>query len=281
MSKVNPSKGMRDFLPSEKRVRESVIKKIRKVYTSFGYDEIETPALENIKRLLSSDGGENLSLIFSTLKRGLDPDDPILPINAVDLGLRYDLTVPLARYYASNHSNLPDVFRAIQIGPVWRGERPQKGRFRQFTQCDIDIIGLTNEQAEVELISVTVLALNELNIKNITVRLNDRKLLVSFLLNFGFPSELHSSILISIDKLDKVGPDGVVAELNRKFPESSGSISKLSSFLKMFSTLEKSGEYAFSDAAKLLPSSTSQSLLDTLENIMKNVIKGVPETSIR
>ena len=164
MSKVLPAKGFRDFAPALKRRKEELLATIRACYLRYGFDEIETPAAEPIERLRGSEGGENLAMIFEVLRRGLTPGDLRSaegPGDLVDLGLRYDLTVPLARYYASNHAELPAVFRAIQIGPVWRAEKPQKGRYRQFTQCDIDILGEPSALAEIELIVATLDALRD------------------------------------------------------------------------------------------------------------------------
>ena len=208
---VNPPRGMRDLLPAFKETREAVLAVIRRQFSLYGYQEIETPALEELSRLLSSDSGENEKLIFRVLKRNLEQNPD--PANLADLGLRFDLTVPLARFYATNRALLPEVFRSIQIGPVWRAERPQKGRFRQFTQCDLDVIGEPGILAEIELIAATFKTLAALGIVGAVVRLNDRRLLHAMLDKRGFAAPDHGRALISIDKLDKIGLDGVRREL--------------------------------------------------------------------
>ena len=282
MSKsIGPARGMRDFLSSDKRKREKAIGKIRQVYRSFGYEEIETPALENIDRLLGSEGGENLNMLFKVLKRGLPAKELIELENAVDLGLRYDLTLPLARFYASNMGKLPSVFRTVQIGPVWRAERPQKGRFRQFTQCDIDIIGMADERAEVELIAITLLALEALKISNVTVRLNDRQLLVSILDAFNFSREVHSTVLIGIDKIDKIGVAGVSEELSSRLPDAGDSIKPLILFLQEACAIVEQGGDSFETIPPILPPGVDSSLVDTLQSIAKNVMEGLPSACIR
>lgn len=207
---------MRDFLPTEKARRERVLQRIRSVYRAHGFDEIETPVVEDSARLHAGLGGDNEKLAFAVMKRGLTMDalaEAATPLDLADLGLRFDLTVPLARFYASNRGQLPSVFRAIQIAPVWRAERPQKGRYRQFVQCDIDIIGEPGIIAEVELISATAAALEALGVPGCSIRVNDRRLLTAWLAAFEVPDALRPAALISMDKLDKIGLDGVVAEL--------------------------------------------------------------------
>lgn len=208
-SAVQPARGFRDYLPSDKRKREAVLASIRRSFYAFGFREIETPAMEPLERLQSSEGGENEKLIFKVLRRGLDRDEQVTVSDACDLGLRYDLTVPLVRFHATNGHALPSVFRAMQIGPVWRAERPQKGRYRQFLQCDIDILGEPSIQAEVELVNGVLFALEELGIEGCTVRLNDRRILDSMLAAFGIEPAMRPGALITIDKLDKIGVEGV------------------------------------------------------------------------
>jgi histidyl-tRNA synthetase len=218
-STVNPPRGMRDFLPAEKAKREAALAVIREVYRGHGFDEIEAPALEDVERLHAGIGGDNEKLAFSVLKRGLQPDDlqqaaqvgDVLAL--ADLGLRYDLTVPLARYYASNQADLPPVFRSLQIGPVWRAERPQRGRYRQFVQCDIDVLGEAGAIAELELIAATTEALAALGLTGTTVRVNDRRILNRVLATWGVAGTAASRALVTIDKLDKIGVAGVVGEL--------------------------------------------------------------------
>jgi histidyl-tRNA synthetase len=232
-SPVNAPRGMRDFLPAEKARRERVLGVIRDTYLAHGFDEIETPVMEDSARLHSGLGGDNEKLAFGVLKRGLTPDnihDAKDALDLADLGLRFDLTVPLARFYATHRAELPKVFRAIQIAPVWRAERPQKGRYRQFVQCDIDIIGEPGPLAEVELISATAATVRALGIEGCSIRINDRRLLTSMLTVLGFPAAEHNAVLITVDKLDKLGVSGVVAELrDRAFPV--GPVDALHEFL--------------------------------------------------
>jgi len=214
---VNPPRGMRDFLPADKARRERVLAVIRQRYRAHGFDEIETPVVEEYDRLHAGIGGDNEKLAFNVLKRGLDAEAihaaADTPGDLSDLGLRYDLTVPLARFYASHRAELPAVFRAIQIAPVWRAERPQKGRYRQFMQCDIDIIGDATARAEAELVVASLDTLDALGLEGGTIRINDRRLLDWMLDSFGFAADERPGVLITIDKLDKIGPDGVAEEL--------------------------------------------------------------------
>lgn len=219
-SPITPPRGMRDFLPAEKARREHALGVIRRSFAAHGFDEIETPVVEDVARLHSGLGGDNEKLAFSVLKRGLGGDDLRAAIESgdtlalCDLGLRFDLTVPLARFYATHRAELPPVFRSIQIAPVWRAERPQKGRYRQFVQCDIDIIGEGSQLAEVELITATAAALEALGLTGCTIRINDRRILNGLLEYCGFAESRWPQVLISIDKLDKIGAEGVVAELS-------------------------------------------------------------------
>lgn len=247
-SPVTPPRGMRDFLPGDKARRELALGLIRRTYTSHGFDEIETPVMEDIQRLHSGLGGDNEKLSFRVLKRGIaavdiqaaaDKDDAD---SLADLGLRFDLTVPLARFYATHRADLPTVFRAIQIAPVWRAERPQKGRYRQFVQCDIDIIGDASSLAEAELLTATLATLDALGLEGCRVRINDRRLLIGMLDAFGFPAEDHAFVLITVDKLDKVGAAGIVSELRAKAPALEQAILALESFL---SRIQDLGEPAF------------------------------------
>ncbi|HEU4756012.1 MAG TPA: histidine--tRNA ligase [Agromyces sp.] len=216
---VTPPRGMRDFLPAEKARREHALSVIRGVFATHGFDEIETPVMEDSSRLHAGLGGDNEKLAFAVMKRGITPEDLAAAaasgdaLSLADLGLRYDLTVPLARFYATHRAALPPVFRAIQIAPVWRAERPQKGRYRQFVQCDIDIIGEPGHLAELELLTATVDALDALGLEGCRIRLNDRRILARILGSWGVPEELRERALITIDKLDKIGPEGVAAEL--------------------------------------------------------------------
>lgn len=232
---------MRDFLPADKARRERVLSVIRERYRAHGFDEIETPAVEDYERLHAGIGGDNEKLSYSILRRGIDAD----AIRAVaedptalsDLGLRYDLTVPLARFYASNRGQLPAVFRSIQIGPVWRAERPQKGRYRQFVQCDIDIMGDDSSRAEAELVVASLDAVDALGLAGASVRINDRRLLDWMLDDFGFTAEERPGVLITIDKLDKIGQGGVAKEL-RERGASAAAVEAFDGFLRRPQTLE-------------------------------------------
>ncbi|MCB1272829.1 MAG: histidine--tRNA ligase [Leucobacter sp.] len=216
---VNPPRGMRDFLPADKARREHALGVIRGVYRAHGFDEIETPVVEDWSRLHAGLGGDNEKLSFSILKRGITPEalDAAArtgdPEALADLGLRFDLTVPLTRFYASHRAELPPVFRAIQIAPVWRAERPQKGRYRQFVQADIDIIGEPGLLAEIELITATSHTLATLGLAGCVIRVNDRRVLTGLLAHCGFGDDQHGRALITVDKLDKIGTTGVVDEL--------------------------------------------------------------------
>ncbi|MBE6693316.1 MAG: histidine--tRNA ligase [Ruminococcaceae bacterium] len=208
-------KGMRDILPAEMEIREYLQSRLKNIYTSFGFTQIETPCMERIENLTNKQGGENEKLIFKVLKRGekLSEADLTNPDELADSGMRYDLTVPLSRYYANNAGNLPMPFKALQVGSVWRADRPQKGRFRQFTQCDIDILGDPTNNAESELIYVTSLFLDSVGVSGNTVMINDRRVLKGMAKKSGFAEEEYSRVFIILDKYDKIGEDGVRAEL--------------------------------------------------------------------
>lgn len=215
-TQVNPPRGMRDFLPVDKRQRERVLRVIRDAYEDHGFEEIETPVVEDADRLHAGLGGDNEKLAFAVMRRGLTVDDlraAESPLALADLGLRFDLTVPLARFIATHRATLPPVFRAIQIAPVWRAERPQRGRYRQFVQCDIDIAGEPGIAAELELLAATGDALTRLGIPDAFIRVNDRRILFAALDAAGVPEAEREAALITVDKLDKIGRDGVVAEL--------------------------------------------------------------------
>ena len=216
-----PVNGMKDILPEEMAVRNYVMGMIRETYASFGFSSIETPAVEHIENLLSKQGGDNEKLIFKILKRGekLHIAEATEEAEVTDSGLRYDLTLPLSRYYANHSSELPSPFKALQMGPVWRADRPQKGRYRQFTQCDIDILGEASPIAETELILATSTVISKLDFHNFTIRINDRRLLKDTAAAAGFSEEEYDSVFIILDKMDKIGRDGVIAELTEKFDE--------------------------------------------------------------
>ena len=211
----SPARGMRDLLPADVAVRDHVLESIVAVYRRFGYQRIETPALEDINRLQSGEGADNEKLIYQVLRRGLPSfvaaGTPVRDL--VDLGLRYDLTVPLTRFYGNNQASLPSPFRSLQVGPVWRAERPQRGRYRQFYQCDIDMIGEPSVLAEAELIEATSEALAAIGLTGTTIRLCDRRFWSALAADTGVPAEDQMAFFITLDKLDKIGWDGVRAEL--------------------------------------------------------------------
>lgn len=211
-----PVTGMKDITPQEMQIREYVMNQIKETYRSFGFSQIETPCVEHIENLTSKQGGDNEKLIFKILKRGdkLNLADTTEEHNLADSGLRYDLTLPLSRYYANNAASLPNPFKALQMGSVWRADRPQKGRFRQFVQCDIDILGDATNLAEIELILATATALGRICPDNgFTVRINDRGILKGMALHCGFPEGSMDQVFITLDKMDKIGFEGVESEL--------------------------------------------------------------------
>ena len=214
--KKTPVTGMKDMMPAEMEVRDYVIQMVKDTYRTFGFSSIETPCVEHIENLCSKQGGDNEKLIFKILKRGekLKLETAETEADLVDGGLRYDLTVPLARYYANHANELPSPFKAMQIGNVWRADRPQRGRFRQFVQCDIDILGEPSNLAEIELILATTAMLGKLNFKNFTVCINDRNILKAMAAYSGFREEDYDEVFIILDKMDKIGAEGVANELN-------------------------------------------------------------------
>ena len=216
--KKKPVTGMKDILPKEMEVRNYVTGLIRETYGSFGFTSIETPGVEHIENLCSKQGGDNEKLIFKILKRGekLKLDQAKEEADLVDSGLRYDLTVPLSRYYSNNSNELPGPFKALQMGYVWRADRPQRGRFRQFMQCDIDILGEPTYMAEIELVLATTTLLGKLDFHNFTIRINDRRILKAMAEYSGFPEESFDTVFIILDKMDKIGLEGVAKELEEE-----------------------------------------------------------------
>ncbi|MCK3770289.1 ATP phosphoribosyltransferase regulatory subunit [Microbacterium aerolatum] len=273
---------MRDILPADKARRESLLAVIRERYRAHGFDEIETPAVEEYDRLHAGIGGDNEKLSYNILRRGLDADairnGADDPSALSDLGLRYDLTVPLARFYASNRGQLPAVFRAIQIGPVWRAERPQKGRYRQFMQCDIDIMGDDSARAEAELMVASLDALGALGLDGATVRVNDRRVLDWMLDSFGFAADERPGVLITIDKLDKIGPDGIVAELRERGATASA-VDAFDAYLRRPQTLEYS-PYGERQIRKALPEGAPDEIVAHLVGIGEAVAAGTGATDI-
>lgn len=254
---IKPQKGMQDYLPEAAAQRDRLMQIILDTYTQSGFTRIYTPAIESAENLDKSDGGDNLNLIFRIMKRG-DKLSSALAKNPVDekeicdLGLRYDLTLPLSRYYANNKNNLPNPFKCIQIDRVYRAERPQRGRLREFVQCDIDILGSDSICNEIELISVTGKALTKIGIGEFTVRVNDRRVLRNSLLTMGFPEEALDTVSVTFDKLDKIGVEGVAKELSEKeMPESA--ITALTKLLeKGRLTLTDMEEYCSEEAKEVL-----------------------------
>lgn len=213
-----PVHGMRDILPEEMQIRDYVQSVIKDTYRKFGFTAIETPCMESISNLTSKQGGDNEKLIFKVLKRGekLNVAQAATEEEVVDFGMRYDLTVPLVRYYSNNSANLPSPFKALQIGSVWRADRPQKGRYRQFMQCDIDIFGEPSNLAEIELILATTTTLGKLGFEGFEIRINDRQILKAMAAYSGFAEDAYDSVFITLDKMDKIGQSGVEAELLEK-----------------------------------------------------------------
>ena len=210
-----PTTGMKDILPQEMRIRDYVISVIQDTYAQFGFTHIETPCVENINNLNCKAGGENEKLIFKIMKRGekLNINEAKEENDLTDSGLRYDLTVPLVRFYSNNQASLPAPFKALQIGPVWRADRPQRGRYRQFYQCDIDILGEPSNLAEIELITATTTTLGKLGFKNFEIRINERRILKAMAAYAGFAEDSFDEVFIILDKMDKIGMEGVREEL--------------------------------------------------------------------
>ena len=262
--------GMKDILPEEMFIRDYLINIIKKTYGSFGFTSIETPAMEHIENLLSKQGGDNEKLIFKILKRGekLKLENIKDENDLVDAGLRYDLTLPLARYYSNNQANLPNPFKALQIGNVYRADRPQKGRFRQFTQCDIDILGEASNLAEIELILATTKALSEIaKGKHFSLRINDRRILMAMALYAGYDEDNIGNVFIILDKMDKIGMDGVKKELTELDGEE-----KCSKYLSLFEGLKDNTDAVLSLKDKL-KGFIEDGVLDSLCEIMDTVLE--------
>jgi histidyl-tRNA synthetase len=238
--KKKPVTGMKDILPAEMQVRDYVTGLIKETYKSFGFSPIETPCVEHIENLCSKQGGDNEKLIFKIMKRGekLDLAGAKSEADLTDSGLRYDLTVPLSRFYSNNANNLPTPFKALQIGSVWRADRPQRGRFRQFVQCDIDILGEPSCLAEIELILATTTLLGKLNFKDFKVRINERRILKAMAVYSGFPEDQFDLVFIILDKMDKIGWDGVKAEL----AEAGFAQESVEKYVAMFHEMENSSD---------------------------------------
>ncbi len=260
---------MRDILPGEMEIREYLLNKMKKTYAGFGFSQIETPCVEHIENLTSKQGGDNEKLIFKILKRGEKLSDAAdgLDIDAlVDSGLRYDLTVPLSRYYSNNAANLSLPFKAMQIGPVWRADRPQKGRFRQFVQCDIDIFGDATNTAEIELITATSTYLESVGVGGVTIVINDRRILSAMARASGFAEDQFSTVFIILDKYDKIGEAGIEKELL----ESGYDPASVAKYMEIFRGA-LSAENRFAYLAEVLGDSIEEGVLANLKEIVDAV----------
>lgn len=266
-----PVTGMKDILPEEMEIRDYVMGVIRDTYGCFGFTSIETPCVENIANLTSKQGGDNEKLIFKILKRGekLNVAEASTEEDVVDSGLRYDLTVPLVRYYSNNGASLPSPFKALQMGSVWRADRPQRGRFRQFTQCDIDILGEPSNLAEIELILATTTTLGRLGFRNFEIRINDRQILKAMAAYSGFPEESYDSVFITLDKMDKIGLEGVEAELLEKGFDR-GSVDK---YLNLYRELDRQ-----EDGVAYLAETLAGALEPEVARGLKEIIDSVSST---
>lgn len=263
-----PTTGMRDILPEEMQIREYVSGVIRDTYGKFGFTSIETPCVENIANLTNKQGGDNEKLIFKILKRGekLNVAEASTEEEVVDGGLRYDLTVPLVRYYSNNAAQLPSPFKALQMGNVWRADRPQRGRFRQFMQCDIDILGEASNLAEIELILATTTTLGRLGFQDFEIRINDRQLLKAMAMSSGFPEESCDSVFITLDKMDKIGMEGVEKELLENGFEKE----TVDRYLELYRRLEQAGD-GISFLAEKLAGNLEPSVTEGLQEIIDSV----------
>ncbi len=266
-----PVTGMKDILPKEMQIRDYLLGMIKETYKGFGYSPIETPCVESIENLCSKNGGENEKLIFKILKRGakLDLENATDEQSLVDSGLRYDLTVPLVRYYSNNSAVLPTPFKALQVGSVWRADRPQKGRFRQFVQCDIDVLGDPTNLAEIELILATTTLLGKIGFSGFTVHINDRRILKAMALYSGFAEESFDQVFIILDKMDKIGLDGVAAELS----EAGFAQEAIETYTGLFSQLNTKADAvtAIAQLAKTLGDVLDASVTEGLTQIIESV----------
>ena len=265
-----PTTGMKDILPAEMELRDYVQSVIKETYRNFGFSSIETPCVESIGNLNSKQGGENEKLIFKILKRGekLNLETAQTEEDLVDGGLRYDLTVPLVRYYSNHANELPSPFKALQMGNVWRADRPQKGRYRQFMQCDIDILGEPTNLAEIELILATTTTLGRLGFKNFQIRINDRQILKAMAAYSGFSEESYDSVFITLDKMDKIGLEGVKAELI----EDGYAEADVDKYLSLFKGIEgKSGTEGLKFIKETLGDYLENKVSDGLVEIMDSV----------
>ena len=267
-----PVTGMKDIRPAEMQIRDYVMNLIKETYRGFGFTQIETPCFESIGNLSSNQGGENEKLIFKVLKRGekLNLETAETEADLVDSGLRYDLTMPLSRFYSNNAANLPKPFKALQIGPVWRADRPQKGRFRQFYQCDIDILGDASNMAEIELILATTTLLSKVGFKGFTVHINDRRILKAMASYSGFPEDQFDQVFIILDKMDKIGIEGVAAELR----ESGFAEEAVAKYCALFEKLQESD-----DGLAYLSETLAGEIEDAADQNLSEIINSVKDVS--
>ncbi len=263
-----PVTGMKDILPEEMQIRDYVISVIKETYGKFGFTSIETPCVENIENLSNKQGGENEKLIFKILKRGekLNLETAESEKDLVDSGLRYDLTVPLVRFYSNHANELPSPFKALQMGNVWRADRPQRGRYRQFMQCDIDILGEPSNLAEIELILATTTTLGKLGFKNFQIRINERRILKAMAAYSGFPEEAYDSVFITLDKMDKIGLAGVEAELL----ENGFAKESVDKYLALFKGMEEASD-GLSYLSRELGDFLDEEVKTSLQEIMESV----------
>jgi len=271
-----PVNGMKDIMPQEMEIRDYVTCVIKDTYRSYGFTPIDTPAMENIGNLSGKLGGENEKLIFKVMKRGekLKIKEAESEEEVVDYGLRYDLTVPLCRFYANHANDLPKPFKALQIGSVWRADRPQRGRYRQFTQCDIDIIGDASNMAEIELILATTTTLGKLGFENFEIRINERRILKSMALKAGFTEDSFDEVFIILDKMDKIGIDGVHDELvDKGFDEK-----VVNSYINLFTILE--GKSDVTQAIDCLREELSDTLDEDVAKSMKEIALAVDNSKV-
>ena len=263
-----PVNGMKDILPEEMQIRDYVQQVIRETYRSFGFTPIETPCMENIANLSNKQGGENEKLIFKVMKRGekLKVKEAETEADLVDFGMRYDLTVPLVRYYANNANDLPSPFKSLQMGNVWRADRPQRGRYRQFMQCDIDIIGEPSNLAEIELILATTTTIGKLGFRNFEIKINERRILKAMAAYSGFPEEEFDTVFIILDKMDKIGLEGVAEELEKE-GYAKESIDK---YLALFNSVEQAENgirYLADELEGFLDPEVERNLLEIIDSV--------------
>jgi histidyl-tRNA synthetase len=263
-----PVTGMKDILPEEMRIRDYVISVIKETYGKFGFTSIETPCVEHIENLNSKQGGENEKLIFKIMKRGekLKIDEAQEENDLTDSGLRYDLTVPLVRFYSNNANDLAAPFKALQIGPVWRADRPQRGRYRQFYQCDIDILGEPSNLAEIELILATTTTLGKLGFQNFQIKINDRRILKAMAAYSGFAEADYDSVFITLDKMDKIGLEGVSQELLED-GYAKASVDKYLELFKGFETAENGLQFIYDTLGDHLEDSVKSGLKEIIDSV--------------